>query len=88
MHVRDARGNVPVVPEVKLSIEGVTFLLVFFLLELQEDFTLLEAYGPKLVLKVVEELRENRSHDQKYSAMGLLTSNTPLAFLIILTSVM
>ena len=48
--------EVPVVPDIKLAIEGVSLLCVFLLLEFKQGLTIVRANRTKFRLQVVEEL--------------------------------
>lgn len=47
---------VPIVPEIKLAIEGISLLRVFFLLKFKQGFTILQTNRAKFRPQVVKEL--------------------------------
>ena len=47
---------VPVVPDIKLAVEGISFLRVFLLLELEQVLAIPQTNGTKFLLQIVEEL--------------------------------
>jgi hypothetical protein len=81
---------VPVVPDVKFAIEGVSLLCVFLLLELKQGLAILQTDRTEFLLQVVEELDRTSHLNRRIDDLegGTHTVWTFAAVLTIFTSVM